>query len=354
MKKHYAQALNWGIIHGLNDLVAGYMLASYAMDHSSSDAVFMLVIYGIIGFGGQLPLALFVDRLKTIAPFAHASLLILFLSVCFYFVDPMIGIVLTGFAGAGVHVVGGTICLQSDDRTNSLIGLFAAPGVLGLTIGGLLSGIAVNPLLAVLILLPVVGASTMRAGIPNYQVGMKKQSSGLDTHDWIMLSILLFMCFRSLIFDLVNLAADKYPNGLLVLGVSAFLGKLFGAFAVERFGWRKTVYVSLILSFLFLHLGKDNIYFLGFAIACLQSSVPIMLVMLSNALSAYPATATALSLGTSVAIAGLPLFAFQQKQLLYSTSVWEIGVIILCIVFTLLLFIRRGCKEIITRQKVTI
>jgi hypothetical protein len=68
------------------------------------------------------------------------------------------------------------------------------------------------------------------------------------------------------------------------------------------------VYISLPLALILFQFGKENIYALAFGIACLQSSVPITLLLMSNSLVRYPATATALSVGTSVAFAGLPLF----------------------------------------------
>ncbi len=87
-----------------------------------------------------------------------------------------------------------------------------------------------------------------------------------------------------------------------------FAGKIIGGFVADKIGWKKFVYISLPLSLLLFQFGKENIYALAFGIACLQSSVPVTLLLMSNSLVRYPATATALSVGTSIAFAGLPLF----------------------------------------------
>ncbi|MEI2709309.1 MAG: hypothetical protein V9E96_09885 [Chitinophagaceae bacterium] len=63
------------------------------------------------------------------------------------------------------------------------------------------------------------------------------------------------------------------------------------------------------------NLVLNNVYILGFGIACLQSSVPISLMLIQKALPNMPATATSLSLGTSIALAGLPLFLLKNNTI---------------------------------------
>ena len=301
------QPLLWGLLHGVNDFVAGYMLANFAFNHSNSDSFTMLVVYAILGFGGQLPVGFLLDKQKHIKPFAIVSICLLLFSTAFYFIDPYVAIILTGFAGAGIHVTGGAICLQVNEDRSGPLGLFTAPGVLGLTLGGLLGSMSSSYLLIALMAIIIVAIIIFKQGVPAYQAQNKKGSQ-LDTHDWIMLGILLIMCFRSFIFDIVNNVSLHFEHGILILGISAFLGKIIGGFLADKIGWKKFVYITLPIAFLLLNFGKENIYALGFGIACLQSSVPLTLLLMSRSLPSFPATATALSLGTSVALAGLPLY----------------------------------------------
>lgn len=305
--KETDQPLLWGLLHGMNDLAAGYMLANFSFHHDHSESFTMLVIYAIIGFGGQLPVGLLLDKLKEVRPFAVISISLLILSVVLYSVDPFVAIIVTGFAGAGIHVTGGAICVQVEERAGPL-GIFTAPGVLGLTLGGLSGSFAPSFLLICIPVILILAVLTLRQRIPVYQARHKKENSQLDTHDFIMLGILLIMCFRSFIFDVINGLAFNFEQGILVLGISAFLGKIIGGFVADRIGWKKFIYITLSIAFVLLHFGKDNIYALGFGIACLQSSVPLTLLFMCRSLPLYPATATSLSLGTSVALAGLPLY----------------------------------------------
>lgn len=302
------QPLLWGLLHGLNDFAAGYMLANFAFHHQYGESFTLLVIYAILGFGGQLPVAFLLDKQKQLKPFAVISVSLLILSTAMYSIDPFIAIIVTGLAGAGIHVTGGAICLQVNKGRSGPLGVFTAPGVLGLTMGGILGTMPYSCLYLALAAIIIVAALIFKQGLPVYQVQHKKNGEQLDSHDLIMLGILLIMCFRSFIFDVINAAALQLEYGMLVFGISAFLGKIIGGYLADRIGWKKFIYITLPLAFILLHFGKENIYALAFGIACLQSSVPLTLLLMSRSLPIFPATATALSLGTSVALAGLPLY----------------------------------------------
>lgn len=132
-----------------------------------------------------------------------------------------------------------------------------------------------------------------------------------------MLLILLFMCFRSFLFDVVNYVAENYEHGILYLGISAFLGKIIGGFLADKMGVRRFIYITLALALLLFQFGKENIYMLCAGIACLQSSVPVTLLMMGQSLPLHPASATAFSLGLSVVLAGLPLFLISDKRKIF-------------------------------------
>ncbi len=319
------QPLLWGLLHGLNDFVAGCMLSNYTYTHGADKSFLFIVIYSIIGFGGQLPVGFWVDHKKQLKPFVAASLILLPASLLLFFINAEIAIIFSGIASAFVHVTGGAVCLltqipngESENKAGPLA-LFTAPGVLGLTIGGLLGkfsifGLSSGPFgwFAVAAVL-IVGWMIWKSKLPSYESAEKKQSE-LDAHDFIMLGILLIMCFRSFIFDIINHVARDYENGILIIGISAFAGKIIGGFVADKIGWKRFIYISLPIALLLFQFGKENIYALAFGIACLQSSVPITLLLMSRSLPLYPATATALSLGTSIALAGLPLYLIGERK----------------------------------------
>jgi MFS transporter, FSR family, fosmidomycin resistance protein len=313
MHNKHLQPLLWGLLHCLNDFTAGYMLANYTYAHDYASSFLLIILYSVVAFGGQLPVGFWLDHKKKITPFAMASILLLAFAVPAYFADAGAGILLSAFASAFVHVTGGAVCLQIHEQKTGPLALFTAPGVLGLTFGGAIGAAGVWVLLVALVLVVCIGVLVFSAGLPAYRQPEKKASE-LDAHDWLMLGILLVMCFRSFLFDIINYVAHDYDYGILIIGLCAFAGKIVGGFLADKIGWKKYVYISLPLALLFFQFGKDNIVAIGFGIACLQSSVPITLMLMARSLPLYPATAAAFSLGTSVALAGLPLYLLNGKQ----------------------------------------
>ncbi len=342
------QPLLWGLLHGLNDFAAGFMLANYTYNHNYSNGFLLIVIYSIIGFGGQLPVGFLIDYKKQIKPFAAVSLLLLPASLLLFFINAETAIIFSGIASAFVHVTGGTVCLQGHHNKSGPLALFTAPGVLGLTIGGLLGRFSDFSLWFVVFAVLIIGLLIWRNGIPAYKVAEKKQSE-LDAHDFVMLGILLIMCFRSFIFDIINHVVNQYENGILIIGISAFLGKIIGGFIADKIGWKKFIYITLPIALLLFQFGKENIYALAFGIACLQSSVPITLLLMSRNLPLYPATATALSLGTSVALAGLPVYLIgKQETILANFNSSRLT----AIVFVVLFFFWLLTERFLLRKKI--
>ena len=116
------QPFYWGILHGINDLLAGFLLAGYTLTHNYSDSFLFISLYAILGFGGQLPVGFWLDKKKDIRFFAKISLFLLPLSVLLFFVSAEAAIISSGMASAFVHVTGGTICLQVHENKSGPLG----------------------------------------------------------------------------------------------------------------------------------------------------------------------------------------------------------------------------------------
>lgn len=336
MKKYSFLPLYWGLLHGLNDWIAGYMLAYFTLHAPAEQSFMTLIVYSILAFGGQLPLGLWVDKDRNLKNFGLSSICLLVVSILIFFMNPFIAIIIAGIASAGVHVIGGSVCLMVNKEKITPLGIFAAPGVAGLALGGF-SGMLSNIwLLIPLGLILLVAMLIIKSGFPAYYLKQQSNSSQLDSHDWMMLTILLIMCMRSFLFDLMNTYSMQFENGLLIIGLSAFAGKLIGGYIADKIGWKKYVYITLPLSFILLQLGHDHIIAFAFGIGCLQSSVPVTLWLMYQSIPQFPATASAFSLGTAVALAGLPLYGtsylhdkITASNIFYATAVAVVTVFLL-------------------------
>lgn len=320
MHKSNTTFLFWGILHGVNDWVAGYMLAAYALKHEQQQSMFALILYAVLAFGGQLPAGLWLDRYRKLEAPGMMSMLLLLSAGVLFFIDPLAAIIVSGVASAGIHVVGGTVCLMENREKITPLGIFTAPGVAGLTLGGFCGSISVVWMVFPVLIITVLLFLIKRKGLPAFVPLIKEHATSLGVHDMLMLALLLLMTLRSFLFDLVNSFSGQFENGLLIIGLSAFAGKLLSGFFADRIGWKRWVFITLPLAWIFLQLGHNNVVMMAFGVACLQSSVPITLQLMYNSMPSWPATATAMSLGAIVAFAGLPLYAAPQLHLAFRRS----------------------------------
>lgn len=335
MKQNISTPLYWGILHGVNDWVAGYLLAHYAFAVAPQQSFFALIIYSVLAFGGQLPVGLWLDNKRDLKTFGAISVILL-LAACFVsFIDPFTAIIIAGIASAGIHVVGGCVCLMVNEEKITPLGIFTAPGVAGLALGGFCGAINGNWMLVPLMIASVLFLLIMQNGFPVYRLRKNENEKAVDTHDLLMMILLLVMSLRSFLFDLLNSFSQQYEYGLLILGLSAFAGKIIGGFFADKIGWKGWVYITLPLAFIFLELGQNNIIAMAFGVACLQSSVPVTLQLMYNSIPAFPATASAMSLGTVVALAGLPLYASPYLYNAFSNSSPVFDTIVIVVVLVI-------------------
>lgn len=342
----------WGLLHGINDWVAGFMLATFTLYHNQKEGMLMLIVYAIIGFGGQLPVGMWLDATRSFKMFSKAALLLLLLSPAAWFINPYAGIIVAGFSSAFVHVTGGAVCLESSHNKVGPLGLFTAPGVLGLALGSASASFSQYWLLVPVAAVLLISWFLLQQKSDVTFVSTQPSKPLLDSHDWIMLGILLTVTLRSLVYDIIQQVGQHWQQGLLVIGISAFLGKIIGGFAADKVGWKTWVYITLPLAFVLLQFGRDNIYMLGFGIACLQSSVPISLLLMRQSLPLYPGVSSAMVLGVGIALAGLPMYVIEQRHFVDG---WfgMVGIITALVLMVVIFFVlkNRANKKMATMKR---
>ena len=335
----------WGLLHGINDWVAGYMLATFTLYNEPKNGMLMLIVYAIIGFGGQLPVGMWLDATRSFKMFSKAALLLLLLSPVAWFINPFAGIIVAGFSSAFVHVTGGAVCLVSSNNKVGPLGLFTAPGALGLALGSISGSLSQYWLLVPVVAVLLISLFLLQQKSDTIFVTTQPSKALLDSHDWIMLGILLTVTLRSLIYDIIQQVGQHWQQGLLVIGISAFLGKIIGGFVADKVGWKTWVYITLPLAFVLLQFGRNNMYMLGFGIACLQSSVPISLLLMRQSLPLYPGVSSAMVLGVGIALAGLPMYVIEHRYFVegwFGVSGIFIGITVVIIVGFFLLKKRKS------------
>ena len=303
-----------GLAHGLADCISGFMLGSLASEWPALEIGAFLLLYNILGFGGQVPAGMLVDRMRNPRLAVLLSMGLVALSLPFYPLSPIFAVVLAGIGSAFFHVSGGMLALLALPATSSgqpgqakAAGMFAAPGVMGLAIGGYLAimGYPASWLLLALI----CSLALILAFLPlpaRQQVHKVESHAQLDLHDILMLVLLLAIAMRSAIWNVFQLVHAGEHTLLVAVGLAAMTGKVAGGFASDWLGWRRYTVGALLLATPLLALGGERPWFLLPGVMLLQSATPAAVTAMWRFMPEMPATAVGMCFGMAIAIGGLP------------------------------------------------
>lgn len=344
-----------GIMHGLNDCAAGFVLGNLAFLHTdATDIGLWILIYNILAFAAQAPLAIAVDaytgRLKEIFSIGVVSNAIGFLLVP---IQPLLAVVALGIGSAIVHVVGGSVSLQSQPEKAGVVGLFAAPGVMGLALGGFAAYVGLSLIWPLVFAMALIFGLTLMLRWPLFTNNAVSQQStpGLDRHDWVMMGLLLVIAMRSAIWNTFQLINQGDYHLLLLLAAAAMGGKLLGGFVADRVGWKGYAMGALLLAAPLLSFGARKPWILAIGVGLLQSATPLALAAMHRSLSGRPALASGLTFGLAIALGGIPMLMGWQ----WLSEPWSIfvGTVLLAgAYFGVLRLQQSPSKEIVYPNKV--
>ena len=244
-------ALVLGLAHGVADGSAGLLLGNLPSTRPGLQVALLIFIYNALAFGAQPLAGWFADKGERSRLTAITGLCLLALAL---FPMPTggleVSVLLAGIGSAAFHVGAGALTLRSCGGRSDGVGLFAAPGVVGLAIGGALAVSHQYPYflfqIGLLVLLLVIAIWPNRFQPPLKLT--RVQQPVFETHDWIMIGLLTAVSLRSLIWTSLQLASGGHIGALLALGVAAGIGKIAGGFLAERVGYRSWTFMALALA----------------------------------------------------------------------------------------------------------
>lgn len=324
MNKPFSIAVLFGTAHGLNDFIAGYLLAHLSSVSTNWQLnTLSFLVYSLLAFGGQLPAGMLVDKVRKIRGFSMLSLLLMVAAIAISYLNIYAAILFSGFASAFIHVCGGTACYLSDNKSATLSGIFTAPGVVGLITGGIAAGLHFEYFHLFVLPLVLLLVWLMKEELPVYVAKPESDEAPLlDSHDFFMLILLMAIAFRSLWWNVVHMMCFNYDAWLLGIGCSAGAGKLLGGYISDKVDWKKFIFISMSGAVLSLHIGRDYFPLMCVGVALLQSAVPLTLLLMQQYLQSTPATASGLSLGIAIVLAGLPAYTEQFRLVQRANGFW--------------------------------
>ena len=232
---------------------AGYAVAHWAVDFCcallllgsfSKDYRWMeiLLLYNFSAFALQLPFGILADRINrnhAVAAVGGALVALSFLLVNL----PLLCAVLAGCGNALFHVGGGIEILNESKKSALKLGLFVAPGALGLFLGSQLSGIGflfwLAPALlgaASLLLFLRASFSTQNAPLcaPSFSAGL--------------LSLFGVVVLRSFLGFCMDFSWNNTLLTAVAVVVGTVLGKAAGGILMDRVGYLPASILSLGLA----------------------------------------------------------------------------------------------------------
>jgi FSR family fosmidomycin resistance protein-like MFS transporter len=302
----YLVPLLLGLAHGVADGSVGMQLGSLNGAVSFERIGLLVLLYNLLAFGGQPLVGLVTDRLR--APRAAVLLGLACHSVALLLShsNPAGAVVLAGLGSAAFHVGGGALALCATSGRAVGPGLFAAPGVVGLAIGGALAVSGQRPLLLFLVPLLVAIVVIGAVRLPALPYAAPEKEPIFEDHDLIMLVLLAGIALRSAVWSALQAALAARLDLLLAMAIAAAVGKILGGFLADWIGWRRWTFGALIVAAPLLTLSGENPATLLPGIALLQSATPTALAATGRLLPRRPGLAAGLTLGLAIAAGGLP------------------------------------------------
>ncbi|MCU0432937.1 MAG: hypothetical protein MUC87_05735 [Bacteroidia bacterium] len=340
--RSYTTLLLLGAAHGLNDFVAGALLALCTRTMPGAETAMWFTVYVALAFAAQVPLALVADKFPQWRWWLAGALMLIAAASFCGAAHTGIAVVLSGVASAAVHVAGGAWALQLRVPQGFGAGIFAAPGIVGLTLGGFaqLHGFAWTALAAAAVCLACT-LFVLRAGLREAVTKAPTQKQPhFDRHDAFMLLLLLVITLRSAVWDVFQAIHTGSGQVLLGIALAAAAGKIAGGWLADKMNSLHVLSGTLLSSLGLLQFSEKHEAFLYTGIALLQATLPASVLLVSRLLPEWPAMTNALVLGLAVTLGGFPYLLDAAEVFLPVAFVLVMGVMGLVI-----LRLRPGQRE---------
>ena len=303
-----------GIAHGFADAAAGFLLGRLPHTMSLEQASGLIILYNVLGFGYQPLVGMLTDKFKR----PHLAVLVglssLLLALLVKDGDSQIAIILAGIGSAAFHVGGGSFALAATPYKKTIgSGLFTAPGIIGLAVGGVLGFTGNNITIPIVLLMGLMIGIISIINLSKYDLSyahIENEATENDNFgDEFLLVLLIAIALTSTVWTSFQFLLQTHLDLIIVIAFAAAIAKVCGGILAQRWGWRRYTIFSLTIAAFLLLYGQQNHLTLILGLALLQSTIPITLAATAKIMPQQPATATGFALGLSILIGGIPVIA---------------------------------------------
>ena len=201
----------------------------------------LILLYNTLAFSTQCVVGLAADRLKKQGLAAAVSMLLMVLGFALP-LGPVLRVCLVGLGNSGFHVAGGVMTLERGGGKAGKLGVFVAPGAVGLTLGTLWPRL--GTVFAVLLALCALAVIPLEKRSPADPLPELKP--GRQVSLAVPLLLALAVAVRAVGGCAVSFPWKEGAALTLALTFCVFAGKTAGGFLCDRFGPNRTSLVSMV------------------------------------------------------------------------------------------------------------
>lgn len=261
------------LVDGLCSLVIWARL--YKGDSNASMALFL--IYNILAFCTQPIFGLFIDRFKNKEKlFLLISVLCLILGVVFSF-EFITSAILLGFGNSIFHIAGGKYVIDRTKNDIVSLGIFVAPGALGLVIGKYVIHLATW--ITFISLLVIFTIFLLLAKDVKEKEDTKQININNNLTLVLLFMIILVVLFRAFIGGFNFFTFDKSFWVLILMGATTMVGKMLGGILSKYIGINIAIIVTMIISMICFMFFNNNLYLTMLGIILFNCSMPMTLYL---------------------------------------------------------------------------
>lgn len=239
----------YGAVHLLVDFACAYLM--FAGIYGTSQWYLCLLLYNFCAFALQMPIGAAADGWNKNGKLSAAGCILIAAAYLVCGVNGVAGAVIAGLGNGMFHVGGGLDVLNSSKDNAGFLGVFVAPGSIGLFVGTVLGKGAVGlrdwPALLLLSGTAVMIYGVKRKGLWRASENLPVSYDGIRTRGAAAAAVCLglVVIFRSYLgmvqtFDWLGAGA--------FIACATGLGKMAGGFLADIIGLKKTAFWSVALA----------------------------------------------------------------------------------------------------------
>lgn len=323
IKKTVYIVTTYSIIHFIVDFACSFLLAKLVIPFIFNEFNLFLAVlsYNLFAFAFQLPFGIIADKLNKNSIVSSIGCTLIILAYLIYPIN-ILACIIAGIGNALFHIGGGIDVLNISNKKSSLIGIFVAPGALGLFLGSSILKFNQSYIVIFMLFISILLLLNLYRIIKlNYKINNKTPKLIFNSKKiFIMVCLLLTICIRGYTGLILNFNWKSNYIISLIFVCGIVIGKMLGGILGDKLGLINTSFMSLLISSIMFLFAFNNPTLGIIAAFLFNITMPITLIVLSNIFDnnkgfAFGLTTLALFIGALPVLLGLNNIFFTSINL---------------------------------------